>query len=104
MRFVNKSIIAKRLEAYPLTAFQKAVLIETSKISKGETRTYGQIARLIGRPCAYRAVGTALRKNPLAPTIPCHRVIKSNGEVGNYSAPGGTKRKLELLREEKAVL
>lgn len=98
------SQIARLLDKYPLTEFQKKVLIETFKIPKGETRSYKQIAKAVGSPKAYRAVGTALRKNPLAPRVPCHRVIKSSGELGNYSAPGGTKKKLEMLKREKAIL
>ncbi len=100
---MRKSNIVKRINTQNLTQFQKKVLIETFKISKGETRTYKQIAQAVGIPNAYRAVGTALKKNPLAPIVPCHRVIKSNGQLGNYSAPGGTKRKRELLEQEKAI-
>lgn len=85
-----------------LTGFQKKVLLETLKIPKGQTRTYKQIASRIGHPKAYRAVGTALKINPLPIVIPCHRVIKSDGTLGNYSG-GGTKRKLALLRKEHAI-
>ena len=89
------------LDKNGLTDFQKKVLLETLKIPRGQTRTYKQIASRIGHPKAYRAVGTALKRNPIPIIIPCHRVIKSDGTLGNYSGEG-TKRKLALLREERA--
>lgn len=66
----------------------------------GKTITYGELAKQIGHPNAARAVGTALSKNPFAPVVPCHRVIRSDGTPGGYSGPGGTKRKLCLLMQE----
>lgn len=93
----------KRLLRKGLTEFQADVLIKVMGIPRGETRTYKQVAAMAGRPHAYRAVGTALRLNPFAPTIPCHRVIKSNGDIGNYSAPGGRRKKIEMLEAEKAI-
>jgi len=84
-----------------LTPFERAVLLECSRISRGQTRTYSQIARAIGKPNAARAVGNALGKNPLAPSIPCHRVVCSNGKFGGYSAKGGVLRKEALLLKEK---
>ena len=83
-----------------LTPFQRSVLFECAKIPKGQTRTYFQIARAIGKPGAARAVGNALAKNPLAPLIPCHRVVKSDGSLGGYSAKGGRGRKRLLLKQE----
>lgn len=83
-----------------LTPFQRAVLLECAKIPKGQTRTYSQIARAIGKPHAARAVGNALAKNPLAPLIPCHRVVRADGKVGGYSGKGGTARKRLLLKKE----
>ncbi len=85
-----------------MTSFQKAVLLEVRRIPKGNTATYKQIAERIGHPKAYRAVGTALRKNPFAPFVPCHRVIRGDGSIGNYSARGGNKAKLKLLKSEGA--
>lgn len=93
----------KKLGKYNLTEFQKKVLIATLSIKKGETKTYKDIARQIGHPNACRAVGTALKKNPLAPMIPCHRVIKSDGSVGNYSGRGGKRGKYTLLKSEGAL-
>ncbi len=87
--------LLKELNKYDLTSFQKKVLIATASIKKGQVRTYKQIARQIGRPNAYRAVGTALRLNPLAPRIPCHRVIKSDGSYGKYGGKdNGTKARM----------
>jgi methylated-DNA-[protein]-cysteine S-methyltransferase len=95
---------AKRLlEKCKLTKFQKDVLIATLAVPRGETRTYKEIAIAANRPRAYRAVGTALRLNPLAPSIPCHRVVRSDGDIGNYSASGGRKTKERLLRLEGAL-
>ena len=83
-----------------LTPFQRAVLLACSRIPKGQTRTYSQIARAIGKPKAARAVGNALAKNPFAPLIPCHRVVKSDGSPGGYSGKGGVKTKRRLLAAE----
>ena len=82
------------------TFFQKKVWRELSKIPKGETRTYKEIAIAIGRPLAVRAVANACGKNPHPIKIPCHRVIRSDGKLGGYSAPGGTAAKRRLLKEE----
>jgi len=95
---MEKSVLLK-LQKAGLTDFQINVLKETAKIPKGEVRTYKDIAKALKRPNAFRAVGTALRKNPLPITIPCHRVIKSSGELGMYSGKSG-KRKAQLLEME----
>ncbi len=70
------------------------------KIPKGKTLTYKQVANMAGSPGASRAVGTIM-KNNYDKSIPCHRVIKSDGTVGEYNR-GGAKKKLELLIKEKA--
>ncbi|HQP12844.1 MAG TPA: MGMT family protein, partial [Candidatus Omnitrophota bacterium] len=67
-----------------LTDFEWAVLKATLEIPLGETRSYQWVAERIGRPRAVRAVGQALRKNPYPLIIPCHRVIRSNGDMGGY--------------------
>lgn len=67
-------------------------------IPRGKTKTYGEVAALAGSPGAARAVGTAMSKN-FDPGIPCHRVIKANGQPGNYNR-GGSAQKLEILRLE----
>jgi O-6-methylguanine DNA methyltransferase len=72
-----------------VTEFERAVLLKALEIPRGELRTYGWIAAQIGHPTAVRAVGSALRKNPVPLLIPCHRVVRSDGQVGEY-ALGGT--------------
>ena len=66
------------------------------KIPSGKTLSYTEVARRAGSPKAARAVGQALSKNPFAPIIPCHRVIRKDGKPGGYSGPGGVKIKIEL--------
>jgi methylated-DNA-[protein]-cysteine S-methyltransferase len=86
------------------TKFQIKVWNYLKKIPKGETRTYLQVAKAIGKPKAHRAVANAVGKNPYPPKIPCHRVIRSDGSLGGYSAKGGIKTKLKLLRSEKVKI
>lgn len=78
--------------------FQSRVLELTSRIPKGKVTTYREIARAMGRPKACRAVANALARNPYPIKIPCHRVVRSNGEIGGYAS--GTKRKMKLLASE----
>jgi O-6-methylguanine DNA methyltransferase len=82
-----------------LTSFERAVLECTTAIPAGEARPYGWVAREIGRPKAVRAVGTALARNPVPLLIPCHRVVRNDGVIGNY-ALGGTPNKHRLLTME----
>lgn len=91
--------IQKKLKLYPL--FYQKVWMECLKIPKGETRTYGWIAKKIGYPGSARAVGQALAKNPFAPFVPCHRVIRADGGLGGYSARGGITAKKKMLEREK---
>ncbi|MFP3278353.1 MAG: MGMT family protein [Candidatus Micrarchaeota archaeon] len=95
--------LSKKLEQYALTNFQRAVLMEVAKIPRGKVMSYKQIAQAIGRPNAYRAVGNALKKNPLPVLFPCHRVIRANGEVGGY-AFGGKSEKIRLLEREGSIV
>ena len=81
------------------TKFQIKVWREILKIPKGETKSYKEIAAAIGNPKSSRAVANACGKNPYPVEIPCHRVIRSNGEIGGYSA-GGSKVKRILLSKE----
>lgn len=67
------------------------------KVPKGKITTYKEIARALNSK-AYRAVGTAMNKNPYAPQVPCHRVINSNGELGGFAS--GLKDKIKLLKSE----
>lgn len=85
------------------TDFQIMVWKEIKKIPKGKVRTYKEIAVAISRPKASRAVANACGKNPFPLKIPCHRVIGSNGYLGGYSGEGGIKKKIELLKLEKAL-
>ncbi len=82
------------------TAFQKQVWRQAGKIPFGETRSYGKIAKKIGRPRAARAVGAALSENPILIIIPCHRVIGAKGDIGGF-APG-KEIKRNLLKLEGA--
>lgn len=88
----------------PGTPFQRLVWTELTKIPKGQVITYQELAKRIGKPKAVRAVANAVGKNPAAPTIPCHRVIRSDGSLGGYSAQGGTKTKQALLLAEGVSL
>ena len=70
------------------------------KIRKGKVKTYKEVAIGINRPYSARAVANACGKNPYAPKVPCHRVIRSDGTIGGFSAPGGTNTKRKLLKKE----
>jgi methylated-DNA-[protein]-cysteine S-methyltransferase len=89
----------KKIDWSKYSPFQQKVYRQIMKIPKGQVWTYGLVALKIGHPGAARAVGTALKKNEDAPLIPCHRVVGATG-MGGYSAPGGMKRKMELLKRE----
>jgi O-6-methylguanine DNA methyltransferase len=82
-----------------LTAFEQAVLHKTMEIPFGEVRPYAWIAREIERPRAVRAVGSALAGNPVPFVIPCHRVVRTDGHIGEYGA-GGPEAKREVLAVE----
>ena len=82
------------------TDFQIKVWKALKKIKKGEVKTYKEVAMAINRPKAARAVANACAKNPYAPEVPCHRVIRSDGTLGGFSSPGGTKTKKKMLRRE----
>lgn len=83
------------------TAFQRAVWHALLGIARGQTRSYGEIARQIGAPLAVRAVGAAVGKNPLSVIVPCHRVIGSAGALTGYA--GGLDRKRALLALEGRI-
>lgn len=95
--------IERKLDQFEFTAFQRRVLLACYGIKEGETVSYKELAKRAGRPKAYRAVGTIMKNNPFPITIPCHRVIKSDGNLGNYSGTGGAERKRELLAKEGAI-
>ena len=81
-----------------LSEFEKSVYKAILKIPSGEVRTYGWVAKAIGRPKASRAVGNALNKNPYSPIVPCHRIIRSDGSMGGFAL--GLKMKKILLKRE----
>lgn len=83
------------------SAFAQRIYEEAMKIPFGETSSYGELARAAGSPGAAWAAGTALSKNPHIIVVPCHRVIRQNGEPGRYT--GGDEKKIALLAFEGAV-
>ena len=86
------------------TKFQIKVWKYLISIPKGSVRTYKEVANAIKSPKSARAVANACAKNPFAPKIPCHRVIRSDGALGGYSGRGGIRKKLKLLRAEKVAI
>lgn len=90
-----------RYDLRGLSEFERAVLMKALEIPTGEVRPYSWIAKEIGHPGAVRAAGTALAKNPVPLLIPCHRVVRSDGQIGKYSL-GGARNKRTLLELEGA--
>ena len=82
------------------TQFQLSVWAEIAKILPGTTKTYTELAALLGRPYSARAVANACGKNPYPGPLPCHRVIRTDGTLGGYSGFGGIKTKRKLLEKE----
>jgi methylated-DNA-[protein]-cysteine S-methyltransferase len=82
--------------------FRRAVYAATREIAPGTTRSYGEVARAIGRPDAARDVGAALGRNPFPIIVPCHRVVAANGALTGFSAPGGLATKRRMLELEGA--
>lgn len=102
-RHLSHTIETGRLGRLPVDLssigeFQRKVLEKCAEIPPGEIRPYGWIAREIGNPGAVRAVGTALGRNPVPVLIPCHRVVRTDGRIGNYAY--GSPMKRELLEHE----
>ncbi len=91
--------IAVDLEGWP--AFYRAVWEHLRRLPRGQTISYGELARAVGRPGAARAVGQAMARNPVPPIVPCHRVVASDGRLGGYG--GGLEMKAHLLRMEGAL-
>lgn len=96
---IGKRSFSGRLELSGLTPFQRRVLKKTLEIPAGEVRSYQWVAKEIGAKRAVRAVGTALARNPIPFLIPCHRVVRTDGRIGNYSA-GGSSMKAKVLALE----
>lgn len=103
-RAVESRLAGDRRARIPLdlrghTAFEVAVWLKALEIPRGEVRPYGWIAAEIGHPKAVRAVGTALSHNPVPLVVPCHRVVRSDGSIGQYSL-GGPEAKRTVLSAE----
>src|SRR5574341_2038322 len=92
------------LDMTPLSPFERSVLRAAREVPYGKTMSYRNVARMIGRPGAYRAAARALAKNPFPIVVPCHRIIGSDGRMRGYSAPGGVALKRRLLRMEAALI
>jgi AraC family transcriptional regulator of adaptative response/methylated-DNA-[protein]-cysteine methyltransferase len=84
------------------TAFQQMVWKELRHIPAGQTRSYAEVAKTIGRPKAVRAVANACASNPVALVVPCHRVVQKNGSLAGYR--WGVKRKAALLEKEHSAV
>lgn len=86
-----------------MTPFQqKCYQTLKDKVPAGKVITYAGLAKLINHPKAYRAVGSAMNKNPFAPEVPCHRVVKSNGELGDFAQD--IKIKIKRLQKEGVLV
>ena len=85
-----------------MTRFQSDCYEALKKVPKGKVITYAGLARMIGRPKAHRAVGSAMNKNPYAPQVPCHRVVKSNGDLGGFATD--IEVKIKRLQEEGVMV
>ncbi len=101
---VQATVEGERRFDYPvdlhrLGSFQRRVLVATREIQWGQVRSYAAIARSVGSPKAVRAVGSALARNPVPVVIPCHRVVRSDARIGEYSG-GGPSLKARILRWE----
>tara|TARA_B100001750_G_C14996175_1_gene344984 strand:+ start:55 stop:330 length:276 start_codon:yes stop_codon:yes gene_type:complete len=86
------------------TQFQVKVWKYLKNIPKGKVKTYKEVAIGINRPKSARAVANACARNPYAPKVPCHRVIRSDGTLGGFSGTGGSKAKRNLLKKEGFLL
>lgn len=91
-----------RLDLGGCSAFDRSVYAALLGVGRGTVVTYGDLARMAGRPGAARAVGGAMARNPLAPFIPCHRVVAGGGEMGGFTTEGGIVLKRRLLEAEGA--
>ena len=96
----KRTLRAAPLDMSRVAAFNARVYENTRAIAPGATRTYGEIARAIGDPDGARAVGQALGRNPFAIIVPCHRVVGADGKLVGFSASGGIRTKLRMLKIE----
>lgn len=96
--------MAFRIKQSNISRFTQKVYHIVSRIPKGKVLSYAEVAQRAGSFQAYRAVGNTMHRNPDWPRIPCHRVVQSNGCVGNWSGKGGVKKKIALLRSEGILI
>jgi methylated-DNA-[protein]-cysteine S-methyltransferase len=90
------------LDERDLDELRRAVYAATREVPAGSTRSYGEVARAIGRPDAARDVGVVLARNPYPILVPCHRIVAANGALTGFSAPGGLATKRRMLELEGA--
>ncbi|HUX88075.1 MAG TPA: methylated-DNA--[protein]-cysteine S-methyltransferase [Chloroflexota bacterium] len=88
-----------RFDLRGCTPFEQAVLLKTAEIPRGEIRPYSWVAKEVSHPLAVRAVGSAVGRNPIPLLIPCHRIVRADGKIGNYGL-GGDRAKRKLLSAE----
>ena len=101
MAYAQKNFQPVPLDLLDLSAcspFQREMLIELSRVPVGTTLSYGDLAERMGRPKAARAIGQALKSNPLPIILPCHRVVNHSGSLGGFV--WGAQKKLEILQHE----
>ena len=96
-----QDLAALRVDDGRGSEFERSAWDAARTIGFGETRTYGEIAAMVGAPREAREVGKAMGRNPTPLVVPCHRVVAADGRLGGFSAPGGTKTKLRLLEIER---
>jgi methylated-DNA-[protein]-cysteine S-methyltransferase len=101
--YINSNRLNFTVSGSKLGYFACKVLKVCKEVPMGKTITYRQLAKKAGFPKAARAVGNVLAKNSLPLLIPCHRVIRSDGKIGNFSALGGAKTKKKMLEHEKLI-
>jgi methylated-DNA-[protein]-cysteine S-methyltransferase len=101
---MTKSQLIQKIAHSNGTEFQKMIWRELLNIPRGQVVTYTELAERVGRPLSVRAAANAVGANPFAPDVPCHRVVRSDGGLGGYSAEGGTDRKRQLLVNEGVKL
>lgn len=86
----------------PLSSFAQSVYNLCRLIPRGKVSSYSELARALKKPGSARAIGNALNKNPFAPQVPCHRVVRADGRVGGFAS--GSKQKILLLKKEGLLI
>ena len=104
LRGEGGDLLDVELDMQGVPLFHQRVYDVARRIPPGQTRTYGEVAVLLGEPTAARAVGQALGHNRFAPVVPCHRVLAANSRSGGFSANGGVATKLRMLLIEGAAI